>query len=265
MRLGGQLDTLQRQRGLAREGFEQVELLGPQEPLRLRRAHADHTDRAARGDQWEIQGFGACQRVCPLARELAVVVDPLRHALVVRVRRKQAALVDLLSPPARDIAPGLEASHGVRQQDHHLAIKRLADILHRDTQHFFDAACAGELAAHGIERGDTLFAGSSDGRLLSQPHRQRADHQTHCQHHREGDEILRIRHRKGQVGTHKKEVERRNAQHGCNNRWPTPTARCNDHDPQQIDHHQVGEREMRKHQPGEHGTQHNDQHALAIL
>src|SRR5215212_9118822 len=73
--------------------------------LRLRWAHPEHTGGAATRNQRQIQRLAGRQRAGTKASQLAVIVDPLRHTLVVPIRRENHLFAHLRTPPAADIAP----------------------------------------------------------------------------------------------------------------------------------------------------------------
>ena len=84
------MNAFQRRRRLARQCFEEVDLLRIVKTVRLPGFDTNHADQASRRSERQVESVGARQRAGSRARFLAVVIDPLGHAQVA-VRRTVGA------------------------------------------------------------------------------------------------------------------------------------------------------------------------------
>ena len=247
LRVLGEPGPLNGQRGLAREGLELVELLRRLQRTRILGPEPEHPHGAARAGQRQVERGGARERIGALAGDLPVLMDPLTDRQLARVHRELGgvALVRAQSPVR------------LREQHHDLGPEHLRDVPDRHLQQLAEATRAGQLAAHRVQRGHAPLALPGRLGLGADAHREAADHEGHHQHDREGDEVLGVRDREGEVGRHEEEIEGGHAQHRRHQgRAPTVPGGRDDH-AEQVDHDQVGEREVRKHRPGDRGRDRN--------
>ncbi|MNY43248.1 hypothetical protein D3C86_1781930 [compost metagenome] len=86
----------------------------------------------------------------------------------------------------------------------------------------------------------TLFAVAGDTRLIAHAGGEITDHQPDGEHHREGQNVLHIRHGERPARGDKEEVKAGDVNHRGEYRRPTPVQQCHYHYAEQIDHHQVG-------------------------
>ena len=167
VRFRRQPDPLQRQRDLAGKGFQQPLLFGQCKPRRVERQQGQHAYHPGRGFQRQVNHLASRQGVRALSRHLSMVIHPLRHTQV-------AAVAGL----RRSLALGInDAPRFIGQQHHCLRFKHLRHMLDRNAHDIFLAACRGQFAAHGVQRGDAALAVTGDLGLVADACRHVADHQ----------------------------------------------------------------------------------------
>ena len=194
----------------------------------------------------------------------------------VRPRRAQPGRLAVLEGPAAQrelvflerrapLGPAdLERPLGVGQEHRHLGPEDLREVARRDRDERVDVSRRRELTAHGVERRSSLLALASRLRLPADAGRQPADDEPHDQHHREGQQVLRVRDDEREVGRDEEEVEGRDAHDGGDDGGPPPIPGGDGHDGEQVRHDQVGRLEEREHQPGEAGRERDGGDRLRI-
>jgi hypothetical protein len=102
----------------------------------------------------------------------------------------------------------------VGKQDDDLAAEDLTDVSTGDGQELVHAARAGQLPAHGIERGRPLLPLAGRQGLGPDAHGQGAGHESDEQHHDEGDDVSGVRDREGEKRRDEEEIEGGDAERG---------------------------------------------------
>ena len=156
-----------------------------------------------------------------------MLVDPAGDAHVGGVERELAAA------PRGQRAADVGDEHGDRRAEH------LRHVARGDLQQRVDPLRAGQLAAHGVERGGPLLAVMGGLGLRARPHGEAADDEADDQHHREREQVADVANGEREVGRDEEEVEGGHAEHGGHQRGPPAGAHGHQHDAQQVDHDQV--------------------------
>ena len=209
--------------------------------MRIGEPDAQHADGARRAEQGDVERRGARQRAGAEPGGLAMLVNPAGDAELVGVE------LELAAGPRRQQAarPG--------HQDDDRGVEHLRHVPPGDLQQGVDAAGAGQLAAHGVERRRLLLAVMSRLGLRPRAHREAADDEPDDQHHGEGEQIADVADREREVRRDEEEVEGGDAQHGRQQRRAAAGSHGDHDDAEQIDHDQVRQLRDGGQRPGKAG------------
>ena len=127
-----------------------------------------------------------------------------------------------------------------RQEDRRLAPQELGDGAFRFGRDEILAADACQFTAQSVERVDAALVAHGGIGLAADATRERRDAQAHQQHDSKRKKVLRVLDGDGVVRLGEDHVEQHDGQDRGDDRRPAPVAKCDEHDPQQIGHHQVG-------------------------
>ena len=250
-----QRHALDREGGLGGEGLEEMELLRRcQGRLGRHRLDAEDSHRAARGRQWEVQGPGTRQGGAAATCQLTVFVRPLGDG----------ALTGLVGSRAQRARPGDQPAVGVREEYRDAAREDFRDVARRRSQQLVETLLTDQIARHRVEGGGPALALARELRVRLDAGRERADHDGHGQHDRERDDVLGVGHREGQEGSDEEEVEGRDAEDGRQNGGASPEAPRREHRAQEVDHDEVGGREVAEHERRQPGAGGDDRHGLGV-
>jgi hypothetical protein len=114
----------------------------------------------------------------------------------------------------------------------------------------------GEIAAQLEECLGLPFPGQGRPRLFPNPGGEAADHQTHREQSRKGDDVFRVVHNEGIEGRNHEEIEGEHAEHRREDGRPPSEKKCRPHHHRQIEHDQVRGGD----EPADGNSQERDRH-----
>ena len=255
LRLRGQVGALHRQRDLTRKRLEKVHALGVERLAAPQGADPEHAHGAVRDEQGQVESGAARQRRGAQARALGVVEHPLRDGGFLRIAGERSALRERRGEPPVPM----------REEDRHAALEHLGEALAGDPDHVVGLSRAGARAAHGVQRGRPALARTRRFALVAHPGRQVRDHERHCEHHAQREEVLRVGDGEAEAGRDEEEVERQHAQHRGEHGRPPPPARRHHDEPEEVHHDEVGEREVPGEDARDDGARRHDERRVPEL
>jgi hypothetical protein len=236
----GEIDALERHGPLTRERLEQVPLLGIERTAGLARKEGDHARGPLARHDRNAHRPRSGDRVRPQTRRPAVLEGPARDAEIPRV---ELFLSRARQFDERAVRPGME------DDDRALEGRRTA-LRHRprDVPGISGGA---EIARQGVERRGVGLAPAYLPLLRLHASRELAEHEARGEHHREREDVARIRHVERVAGRHEEEVVRRDRQRRREDRWPAPHTDRSEDDRDEEDHHDIRQRQVRVGDRGE--------------
>ncbi|HVV82621.1 MAG TPA: hypothetical protein VHE35_06055 [Kofleriaceae bacterium] len=240
-RLAGQPRAADREAGAAGQRVDQPPLLGVEAAGAARAGDHQHAERLIARRERDRGDRGARQGRRAVAGRLAVLEAPGRHRRLLRRQRHEAGHRDQPLLALGDQHRGGDAHH-------------LLDVADRGGGDVGDLGRGGDVAGEGEQGRGPPLAVVRLALLRAQPGRQRADREAGAEHHGEGEQVARVRHREGEARRHEADVEGDHRQRRRQQRRPAPAER-GDHDRDQVEHRQVGGAERAEQQEPEHGDE----------
>ena len=219
------------------------------------RLDPEHSHRAARRRQREVQRPGARERGAAATRHLAVFLHPLRDGALAGARSVPGAS----SPARRTSRPSGSGRNTATRLPNTSAMWRVAARSSSSRPCWLTRSRVIEYRA-AVRRSRWREASAcARTRVVSVLITTR-----HGQHDRERDEVLGVGHREGQVGSDEEEVEGRDAEDGHEDGGPSPEAPRRQHGAQEVHHDEIGGREVVEHERGHPGADRHDPHGLGV-
>ena len=243
------MHPLQRNGNLACQGFEQLHLLGYQQPASPPRLQGQHAAYAHGGLQGHVVPGAGRQRGRGQAGPLAVAETPVGDAGIQALghRSVQCELVGGIGEQHMGLAAQAAPDGGLAQLHHLLGLQGGAEVARERKEGVGPALAAGGHAGGKAQIGGEL-----------------ANEHAHAQHHRKGHQVLHIGHRKGKARWHKEEVKGRHRHKGRQHRRAAPQAHRHQHHAQEKQHDDVGQVKQGQHGQGEQGGCHAGGHGKGI-